>query len=87
MSKKLIAYYSRADENYVSGTLRNLSVGNTEIAANMIKDLTDGDMFKIEQSKPYSKGYNDCIEEARADQKIIHVPSLNPACPPLRIMM
>ena len=26
-------------------------------------------MFKIEQSKPYSKGYNDCIEEARADQQ------------------
>lgn len=69
MSKILIAFYSRADENYVSGTLRNLTVGNTEIAANMIKNFTGGDLFKIEQVKPYSKGYNDCIEEAKADQK------------------
>ena len=69
MSKKLIAYYSRADENYVSGTLKMLNVGNTEIAANIIKEITDADIFKIEQVKPYSKGYNDCIEEARADQQ------------------
>ena len=26
-------------------------------------------MFKIEQTKPYAKGYNDCIEEARMDQR------------------
>ena len=46
-----------------------LTVGNTEIAAGIIKELTGADVFKIEQSKPYSKGYNDCIEEARADQQ------------------
>lgn len=69
MSKKLIAFYSRADENYFNGTLKMLTVGNTETAAGIIKDLTGADMFKIEQTKPYSKGYNDCIEEARADQQ------------------
>lgn len=69
MSKALIAFYSRADENYVDGTLKMLTVGNTEIAAGIIKELTGADVFKIEQSKPYSKGYNDCIEEARADQQ------------------
>ena len=69
MSKALIAFYSRADENYVNGTLKMLTVGNTEIAAGIIKELTGADVFKIEQSKPYSKGYNDCIEEARADQQ------------------
>lgn len=69
MSKKLIAFYSRADENYVSGTLKMLDVGNTEIAAGIIKELTDADIFKIEQAKAYSKGYNDCIEEAKADQQ------------------
>lgn len=67
MSKKLVAFYSRADENYVSGILKNLTVGNTEIIAGIIGELTGADMFKIEQSKPYSKGYNDCIEEAKAD--------------------
>lgn len=69
MSKKLIAFYSRADENYFNGTLKMLTVGNTEAAAGIIKELTGADMFKIEQTKPYSKGYNDCIEEARADQQ------------------
>lgn len=69
MSKKLVAFYSREDENYVSGILKNLTVGNTEIIAGIIGELTGADMFKIEQSKPYSKGYNDCIEEAKADQR------------------
>ena len=69
MSKALVAFYSRADENYVNGALKMLPVGNTEVAAGIIKELTGADMFKIEQAKPYSKGYNACIEEARADQR------------------
>lgn len=31
MSKALIAFYSRADENYVNGTLIMLRVGNTDV--------------------------------------------------------
>ena len=69
MSKKLIAFYSRADENYVSGTLKYLDVGNTEVAAGIIKDITDADIFKIEQVQPYDKSYNKCIAQAQADQK------------------
>lgn len=69
MAKKLIAFYSRADENYVSGMMRMLDVGNTEVAAGMINKLTGADTFKIEQITPYAKGYNDCIEQARADQQ------------------
>ena len=69
MPKALIAFYSRADENYVNGTLKMLTVGNTEVAAGIIRELTGADIYKIEQAKPYSKGYNDCIEEARADQQ------------------
>lgn len=69
MSKKLIAFYSRADENYVSGMLKMLDVGNTEVAAGIIKKLTDADMFQIEQVHPYSKDYNECIAQAQSDQK------------------
>ncbi len=69
MSDKLIVYYSRADENYVSGALKMLPVGNTEIAAGYIKELTGADMFKIEQKDPYSAGYNECIAQAQEDQK------------------
>ena len=68
MAKTLIAYYSRADENYVSGALKTIPVGNTEIVAEYIKELTGADMFKIEQAKPYSENYNSCVEEAKADQ-------------------
>lgn len=67
--KKLIAFYSRADENYVNGLIKTLKVGNTEIAAGIIKDLTGADLFKIEQIKPYSKNYNECIAQAQADQR------------------
>ncbi len=69
MAKKLIAFYSRADENYWNGTLKTLAVGNTEVAAGIIRELTGADMFKIEQKKPYSKSYNECIEEAKNDQQ------------------
>lgn len=69
MGKKLIAFYSRADENYVSGMLRNLTVGNTEVAAGILQELTDADLFKIEQVQPYAKGYNQCIAQAQEDQK------------------
>ncbi|MGN0173696.1 MAG: flavodoxin [Acutalibacteraceae bacterium] len=69
MAKKLIAFYSRADENYISGLLKTLEVGNTEVAANIIAELTDADSFKIEQVQAYSKGYNECIAEAQEDQK------------------
>ena len=38
MSDKLVAFYSRADENYVSGMIKNLDIGNTEIAASIIAE-------------------------------------------------
>ncbi len=67
--KKLIAFYSRADENYISGALKYLEIGNTEVVASTIKELTGADMFKIEQAKPYSKEYNACTDEAKLDQQ------------------
>ncbi len=76
MSKSLVAFYSRADENYFKGTLKMLDVGNTEVVAKMIKELTNSDIFKIEQVNPYSKDYNECIEQARADQRENKRPTL-----------
>ena len=52
MSDKLVAFYSRADENYVSGMIKTLAIGNTEIAAGFIAKLTGADTFKIEQAQP-----------------------------------
>lgn len=66
---ELIAFFSRADENYVNGMIRNLKVGNTEVAAGMIQELTGADLFKIKPMQAYSEDYNECIAEAQADQK------------------
>lgn len=59
----LIAYFSRADENYNVG---NVEVGNTEIMAGFIKDyLGDkADSFKIDPVKAYPTNYKECTEVA-----------------------
>ena len=67
MAKTLIAYFSRADENYFAGAMRYVKVGNTEIVANKMKELIDADTFKIEMQDPYSPVYMTCIEEAKKD--------------------
>lgn len=33
MAKTLVIYYSRTGENYVNGSVRSLSKGNTEVVA------------------------------------------------------
>lgn len=67
--KKLVAFYSRAAENYVNGAIVSLEKGNTEVAADIIQKLTGSDRFRIEQEKPYSSDYNECIAQAQRDQK------------------
>lgn len=63
----LVVYFSRADENYFNGELRNIDVGNTEVIAKMIQKYTGADIFRIEPLKPYSKSYNECIAQAKDD--------------------
>ena len=66
---KLIAFYSRADENYFGGAMKYVTIGNTEKAADKIAELTGGELFKIEQNVPYSAEYRACVEEARRDKQ------------------
>ena len=63
----LIAFYSRAGENYFGGAYRCIAVGNTEKAAGILAELTGGELYKIEQAQPYSEDYDTCIAEAKAD--------------------
>ena len=67
MAKTLIAFFSRADENYFGGAMRYVKVGNTEIVVNGMKDMIDADSFKIEMKDPYSPVYMTCIDEAKED--------------------
>lgn len=57
MAKTLVAFFSRADENYFGGAMRYVKVGNTEIVCGIINELIDADLFKIEMKEPYSPVY------------------------------
>lgn len=76
MAKTLIAYFSRADENYFGGAMRYVKVGNTEIVVNKMKEMIDADTFKIEMKTPYSPVYMTCIEEAKKDLRTKARPEL-----------
>lgn len=67
MAKTLIAFFSRADENYFAGAMRYVKVGNTEIVIGFMKEMIEADCFRIEMKNPYSPVYMTCIEEAKKD--------------------
>lgn len=52
--KSLVAFFSRADENYAVGYIEK---GNTHIVAEMIAAETGADLFHIETVKPYPADY------------------------------
>lgn len=60
----LIAYFSRASENYNVGVIEK---GNTEIIAEMIAEQTDGDLFHIETVTPYPEDYRECTNVAQQE--------------------
>ena len=76
MAKTLIAYFSRADENYFGGAMRYVKVGNTEIVCNAMKEMIPADSFKIEMKNPYSPVYMTCIEQAKDDLRAKARPEL-----------
>ena len=63
----LIAYYSRAGENYFGGAYRRVAQGSTEKVAKTLSELTGGTLLKIEQARPYSEDYQTCIAQAKRD--------------------
>lgn len=72
----LIAYFSRPGNNYVNGSIKNLLVGNTEIAATKIREKVGADLFKINPVKPYSEDYDICTEEAQRELRANARPGL-----------
>ncbi len=62
--KVLVAYFSRADENYGVGYIEK---GNTAIIAEMIAEETGGELFHIERETPYPAVYDECTEEAKQE--------------------
>ncbi|WP_436646542.1 flavodoxin [Actinoplanes sp. URMC 104] len=57
----LLAYFSRAGENYFNGGRRRLAVGNTEVVAGMISRLIGCDVHRIEAADPYPDDYEPTV--------------------------
>jgi flavodoxin len=68
-SKSLIAYFSRRGNNYVGGNIVNLPIGNTEVIAKKIQELTGSDIFQIETVKAYPQDYTETTNEAQAEKR------------------
>lgn len=81
--KPLIAFFSRADENYFGGKYRYVEIGNTEIAVGHIRDLTGADCFRIEMKEPYSPDYKKCVEQSVQHLRDNARPELKIRCLPL----
>ncbi len=74
--KCLVAYFSRKGQNYVSGRLVDLKVGNTEVVASMIQKITGGDLFHIESVTAYPKDYTETTEVAKNELRTKARPTL-----------
>jgi flavodoxin len=75
-AKCLIAYFSRSGNNYVNGNIVNLPVGNTEIVAKMIQEMTGGDLFHIEAVSAYPADYTETTEVAKEELRTNARPKL-----------
>ena len=64
----LLAYYSRAGENYYYGGRRILEVGNTEVLAGMIRQLVACDVYPIEAADPYPYSYDATVDRNVREQ-------------------
>ena len=65
--KCLIAYFSRKGNNIVGGKIVKLPIGNTEVVAKMIQELTEGDLFLIDTVNSYPEDYVETTEVAEKE--------------------
>jgi flavodoxin len=66
--KVLLVFFSRAGENYYYGGRTELTVGNTEVVANMIRDAIGCDVFQIQPVDPYPHDYEATVQRNVREQ-------------------
>jgi flavodoxin len=77
----LVAFFSRAGENYYYGGRTNLDVGNTEVVAGMIRDRTGADLYKIEPADRYPDSYDETVDRNNEEQESNALPAIAGALP------
>lgn len=65
----LLAYFSRAGENYYYGGRTRLDVGNTQVLAGMIGKLIRCDVYRIEPVDPYPDDYEKTVTRNVREQE------------------
>lgn len=79
----LVAYFSRAGQNYGHGGIVNLAKGNTEILAEAIADGLGLPHFKIETVEPYPEDYYATTDQAKAEKRDDDRPAIKGPLPSL----
>lgn len=77
MSKILVAYFSKAGDNYAVGVI---SEGNTKIMSQQIADYLKADLFEIKGTNTYPEKYKDCCDQAKKEQASKFRPDLAQKC-------
>ena len=65
--KALVVFFSRAGENFFPGGPRVIEKGNTHVAAEILAELTNADLFEIQSVEGYSDVYRECAAKAKAE--------------------
>ncbi|RKR29830.1 flavodoxin [Arthrobacter oryzae] len=80
----LLAYFSRAGENYFYGGRTSLDVGNTQVLADAISKLIKCDVHRIEAVDPYPDSYDATVARNVREQNtnarpaiVNHLPSID----------
>lgn len=79
-SKILLAYFSRAGENYQT---ESTEVGNTAVVAGFIEDALGCDTFEIVPENPYPFDYDETTELAKQEQSDDARPAIAGSMPDL----
>ncbi len=79
----LVAFFSHAGQNYVNGDIVELPVGNTEVLAKKLQNLTGSEILRIEQRETYPEDYHKLTEVAKQELRENARPALKNAIPDL----
>ena len=66
--KVLVAYYSRAGENYGANGTERIEVGHTKVMSGYIAEALGADEYEIVPTQPYPDSYDACCDQAKQEQ-------------------
>lgn len=65
--KSLVIYFSHTGENYMENGIENIKKGNTEVVAQIIKDIYGSDLFEVKTKEDYPYNYKECCDVAKVE--------------------